>query len=43
LQRGQFAVLGVAFDGADRLAVKTRRGHHAGRNGMTGAVGIMPR
>ena len=41
LQRGQFAVLGVALDGADRLAVKAHRRHDAGRAGVAGAVGII--
>src|SRR4051812_17104525 len=41
LQRGELAALRMAFDGADRLAVKTERRGDASRAGVTGAIGIV--
>ena len=41
LQRGQFAVLGVALDRADGLAVEAHRRDDAGRAGVAGPVGIV--
>src|ERR1700722_3671361 len=41
LQRGQLAILGMAFDGADRLAVEACRRDDAGRAGEARPVGIV--
>src|SRR5712671_4746687 len=41
LQRRKLAVLGVAFDGADRLAVEARRRNDAGRGGVARPVGTI--
>src|SRR5262249_24994205 len=41
LQSRELAVLGVAFDGADRFTVEAHRRHDAGRAGVTGAVRII--
>ena len=41
LQCGQLAVLRVAFDGADRLAIEVSRRNHTGRHGMARSVGVI--
>ena len=41
LQGGKLAVLGMAFDGADRLAVEACRRDDAGRAGVARPVGII--
>src|SRR3981189_2877989 len=41
LQSRKLAVLGMAFDGADRLAVEARRRNDAGRGGVARPVGTI--